>query len=182
MNTTVVFFPGMGYGADRPLFYYARKQAQQTGSEVVCVTYRTLDLDPAVPAQQRAAAALPGCVNDALTQLAGKCLGRCVFVSKSLGTLVAGETARRLALHPAQIYLTPLPDTYDAYMRGRSCWAVYGDADPLMTPDCAARMEQDPAVRLTKIPGANHSLEVPGDIVASVDALRQVALVYRAVL
>ena len=46
----------------------------------------------------------------------------------------------------------------------------------------AARMEQDPAVRLTKIPGANHSLEVPGDIVASVDALRQVAQLYRAVL
>ena len=84
MDTTVVFFPGMGYGVDRPLFYYARKQAQQTGSEVVCVDY------------------------------------------------------------------------------------------PSFSPD--------PAVRLTKIPGANHSLEVPGDIVTSVDALRQVAQLYRAVL
>ena len=182
MDTTVVFFPGMGYGADRPLFYYARKQAQQTGSEVVCVDYPSFSPDPSVPAPLQAQAALPGCVNDALAQLAGRCLGRCVFVSKSLGTLVAGEVARRLALRPVQIYLTPLPRTYDAYMRGRSCWAVYGDADPLMTPDCAARMEQDPAVRLTKIPGANHSLEVPGDIVASVDALRQVAQLYRAVL
>ena len=111
MDTTVVFFPGMGYGVDRPLFYYARKQAQQTGSEVVCVDYPSFSPDPSVPAPLQAQAALPGCVNDALAQLAGRCLGRCVFVSKSLGTLVAGEVARRLALRPVQIYLTPLPRT-----------------------------------------------------------------------
>ena len=83
MDTTVVFFPGMGYGVDRPLFYYARKQAQQTGSEVVCVDYPSFSPDPSVPAPLQAQAALPGCVNDALAQLAGRCLGRCVFVSKA---------------------------------------------------------------------------------------------------
>ena len=69
MDTTVVFFPGMGYGVDRPLFYYARKQAQQTGSEVVCVDYPSFSPDPSVPAPLQAQAALPGCVNDALAQL-----------------------------------------------------------------------------------------------------------------
>ena len=68
MDTTVVFFPGMGYGVDRPLFYYARKQAQQTGSEVVCVDYPSFSPDPSVPAPLQAQAALPGCVNDALAQ------------------------------------------------------------------------------------------------------------------
>ena len=174
-----MLFPGMGYGVDRPLFYYARKQAQQHGCQEVCVTYPPFDQDPALPADRRAADALPGCVNDALAQLAGKCYGRCVFISKSLGTLVAGEVARRLALRPVQIYLTPLARTFESYMQGNVCHAVYGTADPLLPAECALRMERDPVVQCLAVPGANHSLEVPGDIVASVDALRQVARLYQ---
>lgn len=180
METTVVLFPGMGYGVDRPLFYYARQQARQHGCEVVCAAYPAFDQDPALPLEQRAAAMLPGCVSRVLEQLEDRCRGRCVFVSKSLGTLVAGEAARRLGLQPAQIFLTPLPQTYEQYMRGRACWAVYGTADPLMTRACAGRMRRDPAVHLTAVARANHSLEVPGDLMASVNALRRVARLYCA--
>ncbi|WP_367925096.1 alpha/beta fold hydrolase [uncultured Ruthenibacterium sp.] len=178
MDTTVVLFPGIGYGVDRPLFYYARKQAQQHGCRLICVKYRPFERDPALSLEQWAQAVLPGCVDDALAQLNSEVQSRWVFIGKSLGTLVAGEVARRMGVHPVHIFLTPLPQTYERYMRGQPCWAVYGTQDPLMTQACSQRMSQDVAVHLTAIPGADHSLEVPGDVVASVDALRKVAALY----
>ena len=174
-----VLLPGFGYGPDKPLLHYARKAALAAGFEVLAVEYGPLprdraDLARAVrdafgPALAAAAAQLD-------SALAGRAFRSVFFVSKSFGTLVAGElTARRPALEAKNFYFTPLPAAlpYLAQPGGQRL-AAAGTADPFVTASDRARMRAALGDRLLLFEGADHSLEVPGDPLAGVAILEQV--------
>ena len=174
-----VLLPGFGYGPDKPLQHYARKAALAAGFEVLAVEYGPLPRDKSdlarsvrdafVPALAAAAAQLD-------RALAGPPFRSVFFVSKSFGTLVAGElTARRPELAAKNFYLTPLPASlpYLAQPGGQRL-AAAGTADPFVTAADRARMRAVLGDRLLVFEGADHSLEVPGDPLAGVAILEQV--------
>ena len=45
MKKTAVIFPGIGYHTEKPLLYYAKKLAKQSGYEITEVPYRDLFRD-----------------------------------------------------------------------------------------------------------------------------------------
>ena len=184
-NTLLVTFPGFGYLAGRPLFYFAKKLAAQHGFDVLDVAYSDISGEGSV--RERAGKSLKGAAADAEGQireaLSGGQYGRIICISKSFGTLVAGSLWDRLYTLlknecVTQIFLTPLPETYTMFARGRECIMVSGTADPFMTPDGIRQMEEDEKVRLLLFENANHSLENPADTCESVSNLEMVVKLY----
>ena len=177
-NVLVLLFPGFGYGPDKPLLHYAAKCAKAWGFDVAAVHYSWLDSDETHSLQERTENSLNGAVKDAL-QVLKEADGyrKMIFVSKSFGTFVAGEVQKILEKQGAdiyQIFLTPLPMTYDWYMKGQECISVTGLEDPLMTSEARNQMKMDPKVEFLVAEGCNQSMEDPDDPVRSAEVLCQI--------
>lgn len=151
--------PGRAYSADMPLLYYLRALLGQRGWEVLDVSWGTT----------------PPTTDDAVLAVADEALAdvrapRVLLVGKSLGTRAIPLAADRSL---PGIWLTPLvtePSVRSALSRLRApALLVGGTADP----------SWDPAVRglgheVLEIDGGTHTLDVPGDVEASVAALSRV--------
>ncbi|MGH2953312.1 MAG: alpha/beta hydrolase [Solirubrobacterales bacterium] len=158
----LVLLPGARYPTRAPLLWFARAAGAERGWSALEV----LDLLPAggqpgdwaLDRTERALAAAPGADP--------------VVVGKSLASAAAGLVADRGL---AAVWLTPLLG--EAAVIGglaqasRPTLLVGGTADGSWRPDASP---QNPALETEEIEGADHSLELPGDVSGSLDALRTV--------
>lgn len=178
-----VIFPGLGYGADRPLLYYAGKLAREAGYNLVTVSYgelprverpvlgKPLDTERLEEcfrlALERAAhqlAAVPGSVQlpwadaDGTAGVGAGADGPDILlISKSIGTAVGAAWAASCGLSPRQLLYTPVSRTFD-FPLARSI-AFHGTADPwIASGECTAGCRAA-GVPLHTFEGANHSLE-----------------------
>jgi hypothetical protein len=170
----VVLFPGMAYGADAPLLRFSRLAALEMGCDVLEVEYAF----QAARAPYRAESedSVVGEVCDTLGRASAAGYGRRMFVSKSLGTRLAPAVAKAAGLRvDDQVFLTPIPSSVPV-IEGSGALVVTGSADPLLAPVWRARLAADAGLRLRIIDRADHALEVPGDVRASLAALHAVTL------
>ena len=172
----VLLLPGFGYGPQKPLLHYARRAAEGNGCAVEAVDYGPLPQGEDLNLRVRQA--FPTALDAAAARLdaaAQRDLRAIYLVGKSFGTLVAGElAAQRPALPLRLVCLTPVWASLPYLERPDCLFAACGDADPLVAGAELARMRAVLADRLLVFAGANHSLEVPGDPLASIEILRQV--------
>lgn len=174
-STLTVLFPGANYPCEAPLLWYARMGALYAGSDVLALEYGywaahtepnfehdwTRIVEEAVAAIQQARS--------------GAQYRSLVFVSKSIGTYMAGQAARRLPDLPIRhLFLTPIRSAIPLMLEhgGR---VVVGDRDPAFQSEHIAQVSSAQNLAVTVVPGAKHSLEVDGDIAGSLHILRQVA-------
>jgi hypothetical protein len=155
--------PGRGYGPQAPLLYYARLLLRARGWTVQVVDWeKAPGLDPA---DHAAVAAFAGEV------LATADPARDVVIGKSLGSLALPAAAARGV---PGIWLTPLLGVEDvrraAARAPASTLLIGGTADPYW--DGAAAAATGAAV--LEVPGADHSLERPGDLNGTLDVLAAV--------
>lgn len=176
-----VLFPGTGYTCDRPLLYYARRMAEQNGCDVLPLSYSVSlkrgesDLNKAV--RQTLTQVLP-MVQDTLGEvLCRHAYRELFFFSKSFGTVAAGAVERALRLRVHQFFLTPLEASLP-YLAAHPCYASCGTADPWVPDSVRRQFLGISGVRFGLFPGANHSLEIPGDAEASVRNLQMIAASY----
>lgn len=149
--------------------YYAREAALDAGYDALCIEYNGHHAARRVGVDD-----LPIYVGDALAAMeacGARAYGRLVFCSKSLGTLVAGEAARRVS-GARQFFMTPLDRTLP-YLSDAPCVVVAGSADDALSPQGRAAAVAAPRVSVRVIEGADHSLEYRGDVGRSLDALRE---------
>ena len=166
-----VLFPGGNGTCDIPLLHYARKVALQAACDVLSIEYGYVRTEHSLSWE----------MHDALLQEARQAVEACdlpkyrriYFISKSLGTLIAGELAEKLRPAPiCSLYLTPLEGTV-AHIEKSGGIVVTGDQDRLF-PD-ASILQTIPGIDLHVFAGANHSLEVPNDYHKSLELLTRVA-------
>ena len=170
MNKLAVIFPGLGYGPDRPLLYYAGKLARKAGYEIVTVSYGELPrVERPAPGKPLDTARLEECfalaLERAAQQLEGAGADDILLISKSIGTAVGAAWAASRGLSPRQILYTPVSRTFDFPLADSV--AFHGTADPWL-----GNAEFNDLCRRASVPvhvfdGANHSLErgdVSGDI------------------
>lgn len=155
--------PGRGYGPQAPLLYYAHLLLRGRGW-----TVRTIDWGEAPgldPADHAAVAAFAG------EALATADPLRDLVVGKSLGSLALPAAAERGL---RGVWLTPLLGIEDvrraAARAGASALLIGGTADPYWDGAAAAAT----AAAVFEVPGADHSLERPGDLTGTLDVLRDV--------
>jgi hypothetical protein len=158
----VIVLPGVRYFSQAPLLWFAREAALAGGWSVLELSERApADGDPFEWMRDRAQSAL------AATEAE-----RAVVVGKSLASAAAPLVAEHAV--PA-IWLTPLlvrPDVVSALKATRAPTLLVGSTtDPTWAE--GERPEND-VLEIVELDGLDHSLQVEGDPLVSLDVLRQV--------
>jgi hypothetical protein len=178
----VLLFPGVGYTAHMPLLYYTLQLALAHGADVLRVEtvyihnpdYQALTQEE--QARWVQADALAAC----RAGLAQGSYRRVTLVGKSLGTLAMMHV---LAAQPnlpqlSCIWLTPILSSSalrEVIRRvPQRALFVIGTADSYYNPQTLHDLEQASGGESLVIPHADHSLELPGDIPASLHELEKI--------
>ncbi len=174
MKKLAVIFPGIGYHTDKPLLYFAKKLAVKYGYEIVEVPYGNFEKgikgDPVK--MQKAFGQAMEQTKVILSDIKWKKAEPILFVSKSIGTVVAAAYAKEKQLKVRHIYYTPLKETFLFADSGNGI-VFHGTADPWAADEDIREGCRKLALPLTEVPDANHSLET-GDVQVDLRNLEQV--------
>lgn len=157
-----VLLPGMVYPTRAPVLWFARETALAHGWSALEVLGEPGDHED--PLEWQGAAA------EAALAAAGS--AQVLVIGKSLATLLAGRVSE---LDLPAVWLTPAltePAVGEGLARARRATIVMGgSADDFWRADA---IPSNPALDVIELPGLDHALQLPGDPLASVEALRQV--------
>ena len=106
-----VFFPGIGYHCDKPLLYYAKKLTQQCRYEECISLSYSYDGENIRGNQQKMQQAFEALYAQAEEKLADVDFGKyseILFISKSVGTIIASAYAQKYKISCRQVLYTPL--------------------------------------------------------------------------
>lgn len=177
-----ILLPGFGYTLDMPLFYYAQALLTDAGADLLRVEYAYNTVPgfgklPPEEADRWLATDVRAAYQAAINQRPYREL---ILVGKSLGTMAMAHLLtgpERFAGNIKAIWLTPAFRM--AGLAGLMAQAdvpslvILGDADPHYDPAALAALPAAMQSGIVVIPGANHGLDQPGDVNASVAALAQ---------
>jgi len=177
-----ILLPGLRYTCDMPLLHYSARLLLHLGADVLRVEYaydRRAEYQALADVEQDRWFSTDVTAACRLA-LAQRTYRRITLIGKSMGTLAMGRlliTEAALARAEA-IWLTPLltQDTLRKQMqqhRGRALFAI-GTADPFYDADALAELRAATGGDAVVVEGADHSLEIKGDVIRSVQALEQV--------
>lgn len=166
-----VIFPGIGYTADKPLLYYAGRLARHYGYQILAVSYGTLpeNIKGDHAKMKQAFELAYEQTEQALQDIDWNSYGSILFISKSIGTVIASAYASRHNIKGKSILFTPLTDTF-SFARPGSI-AFHGTADPWAETDSIRTLAEQKEVPLFLTPNANHSLET-GDVQADLSIIK----------
>jgi predicted alpha/beta-hydrolase family hydrolase len=176
-----ILFPGIGYTCQMPLLYYQTKLFLSLGADVLWVEYGYNRADfKSMPDSEQKKWFNADVTASCKTGLEQRAYSKVTLGGKSLGTVALGHLlTSELALSHAQaIWLTPL--LKDEKLRGEIRKARQRSLLVIGTKDAhydAARLEELktlPHVRTVVLEGADHSLEVEGDVSNSIRLIDQV--------
>lgn len=161
MKKLAVLFPGNRYSPECPLLYFAAKECRQAGYDLLPLYYsyrQDAKLGESFDYMKFAREALP-LIREKLEVLPE--YDQVLFISKSIGTVLAGYMEQELSIRPRQFLMTPIPEAlpYMEKMDGRAA-AVIGTKDhyflssPGLTALCQAH-----SIPLKLYDGLGHRLE-----------------------
>ena len=178
MNKTAVFFPGIGYHCDKPLLYYSCKRADEAGYKtILTLDYSLLgsnitgNIRGDKEKMQQAFYFLYEQAAKQLSSVSWSDYGEILFVSKSIGTVIASAYAQNEHISCRQILYTPLRETYDFHPQ--NAIAFLGTSDPWSNIEKVTDISRAQKIPLFLYPDANHSLETK-DTLRNIETLRNV--------
>lgn len=182
-----VFFPGIGYTCDKPLLYFSEKLARKHSYETFPVRYGHLskncrenqkchagsiiDMRGNTEAMTQAFDSAMAQAEEILHEIDWSHYSEILFISKSIGTLVASSYAQKHGLSVRHIFYTPLIETFSHIIPGQI--AFHGTCDPWADTEKVQALSRETDTLLFVTPEANHSLET-GDIQADLQTLQTV--------
>ena len=165
----LVLFPGKGYVATCPLLYYAYFKYERKGYECVVISYG--DYNNINDARNNALAQI--------SKLDFTCYGDIVFLSKSMGTIIAGWLEDKICENVRHIYLTPINDTLRYLKKEKNISIVIaGTNDPFLDVNILTAHCNQENIKVELIDGADHSLETAADVITNIDILKRVVELY----
>lgn len=177
-----IILPGLRYNVDMPILYYATGILLEAGHSVLSVDTRYSGIKEfmAVSNQERADWMFKDAeaIYNAIQKLEGYHLS--VLVGKSLGTIqmsYMAQTYQELS-ECKMLWLTPLLQqkfvlNQMVSYKGKSL-VVIGTADPIYDDDKIARLVDEGGCEIMAIMNGNHSLDVPGGVLESMNQLTSV--------
>ena len=162
-----IFLPGKGYTTQKPLLYYATSLYVEKGFDVPHLDYNELlqDLDK------------ENC-KEVINQVVQSFLqkhnySKIHFVAKSIGTYALVHILQQNDIPNSQvIWLTPLlsvDKVYQTMLKSELGGSVFiGNKDPYYVEERFLKLEENPHLTLSLIPGANHSLEFENNTIQSI--------------
>lgn len=175
MAKLAVVFPGIGYTCDKPLLYYAEDLAVQNGYESKRITY-TLPGETRIRGNlekmEEAFRILYARAEECLSDVEWKRYDEIVFISKSIGTVIAAAYATKLSgCEIRHILYTPLEYTFDHHPQ--NAIGFLGTADSWCVPEKVLSRAKEEGIPMHIYEGADHSLEI-GNVLADLDTIKDV--------
>lgn len=155
-----VFFPGIGYHCDKPLLYYARKIAQECGYEKLILleySYEGGNIRGNEEKMQQAFECLYEQAERKLKEIDFSAYNEILFVSKSVGTIIASAYAEKYKIACKQVLYTPLEQTYR--FLHKDAIAFIGTKDPWSNARKVCSLSEEQKVPMYVYEDGNHSLE-----------------------
>lgn len=172
-----VLFPGIGYTCKRPLLYYTGMLAQEYGYGLIRLDYgediHSMKCRDAQALAQVAELALARVCRE-LTERDLRSCDRLLFLSKSVGTVVACRLEQKLGISALHYLMTPIPATLPYLDHCRGLF-VSGTGDPYISEEEVLEAAQRYPGKVGRIfEGCNHSLERPGHTAENLQNLQEV--------
>lgn len=154
-----VFFPGRKYSVDCPLLYFADFVCKLKGYERAFLHYARHREEINTSSIEADIQNTKAYVTATIQAKELDQYDEVVFVSKSLGTVLAGYIREALGLKNVRnIYLTPLTETLP-YIEKENSIVVAGTNDSFLPKDQLKAFCQEKQVKLYQMEGLGHSLE-----------------------
>ncbi len=173
----LVIFPGRSYSVDKPLLYYAGKVFEDRDYDVVRLhyNYKLKSEKDDIPALIEEAKIH---VIKALSKVDFSKYEDVVFISKSMGTALAGYAELYFNVTARHVYLTPVADALKYISRGKGI-VIAGKEDKILDSRklkiyC---VEQD--IALKQFEEVGHTLEHPKDMNKTFAILMVIIRMYR---
>lgn len=167
-DTLAVIMPGIGYTLDRVSLEYSSELCLELGYDVLKIEYgfqigrREFNSEEEFNIIAEESVAL-------LKSSLNKTYKRIVFIGKSIGTCVQNVLNNRVDnIDVVNIYLSPINKTVEMGMINNSL-VIIGNEDPLITRENVNQISNLSGVKLIRIDGANHALNIEGDAVKSLE-------------
>ena len=177
MSKSVIYFPGIGYHCDKPLLYYSKSIAEKSGYENsanISYTYNAGNICGNDQKMRAAYEALFIQAEAALADIVWTDYDDVLFISKSIGTIIAASYAEKHGLKNAKhILYTPLAQTF--LSAPGNAIAFIGTADPWSSIDEIRQLAETNHIPLFVYENCNHSLECD-DTLKNIAILRDVML------
>lgn len=159
MKKLAVIFPGVGYHTDKPLLYYSKKLAAESGYMIKEVSYGNFPKGMR-DSREKLEKAFFGALDQTEEILKDVDFGgyeEILFISKSVGTAVASAYGQKHHLKTRNVYYTPVGDSFRFMEQpGIAFTGSKDDWVPLDTVEQGCRQGGFP---LYVVREGNHSLE-----------------------
>jgi len=177
-----IMLPGLGYNTQRPLFHYATGMCLNHNIDVLHINYqftkneqfkKLSETDQDQWMYEDVKAVVDEVLKDTVYE-------QCFLVSKSIGTIpMAREwTEKNFIKNTIGVWLTPLikdDNVYQALLNtDLPSLCVIGDHDHHFIKERIYSLKNNELVSTVVIPKADHGLEIKGDILASIEAIKEV--------
>lgn len=169
MKKLIVIFPGVGYGLDSPLLYFADFLYETNGYERIHMNYQSIFTDRELSLDKKLEK-VRAYIFEQVKDVDFALYDEVVFLSKSIGSVEAGILAQRLGVEVIQIFITPIEEAI-LYCNTNS-YVIIG------TEDKAYQIYKEYCdkhnIKALYVDDANHSLEVVNKPYESIDVLKSV--------
>lgn len=174
----VCLFPGIGYTCDKPLLYYSWKMFASLDWKVVPVPYGGFPSGVKGNAKKMKKCAEMALeqAEDLLKEIDWSQYDTILFVSKSVGTVVAGAYAAKHHIPCRHVLFTPVEETFSFGVK--DAIVFHGTSDPWANSDAIRNACQDAGLPLYITENANHSLET-GNVEFDIDTMKATMRIVR---
>ncbi len=168
-----VVFPGIGYHKDKPLLYYSIRLAKKAGYEITLIDFSQIPWngdDLKNPGKMKEL--FDSALSVAKKELKDEAFDGCediLFISKSIGTVVASCYAETMKLSVRHLFFSPV-EQFGAFRISKGSLAFFGDSDPLADSRRIGEICAELGIVPGLISGGNHSLET-GDVLKDIENL-----------
>lgn len=152
MKKLAVIFPGMNYNSNKPLLYYIKKILKKEEFDIIEIDYGKLPNEKNMAFEIAKDKAKEG-----IRKIEWSNYDEVLFVSKSIGTIVAGIIASKLNLQIRHIWLTPVNESISFMISNGIVFS--GKSDPMITTSVLISECDNNKVPLYLYDGCNHSIE-----------------------
>jgi hypothetical protein len=182
-ESLAIFFPGFGYNNDMPLLYYPKQLMSQRNFDILRVDYRYLQNEKF---QQSTNEDQDDWIRaDAIASVENICrkkeYKRIVVICKSIGTIAGIESlsgAIDSLRHAEIVWLTPLCHSEEIvnslYNITNRSLVIIGTDDPCYVKGNTDKLLEKENYEILEVKGADHSLEIKGDIIKSVEIVNDI--------
>ncbi len=173
MKNLCIVFPGRKYSCDRSLLYFPSKLLEQRGYEMIYLHYNIeKEEDDNRPTEEIVAEA-EDYLNARLAGYDFSSYDQIIFLSKSVGTLIAARTEIKIGTKNIfNIFITPIDETLE-YIKNKDL-IICGDQDQFF-PD--SRKKLAPFSNTYIFPKFSHSLESKSDYHLTIKTINDVVSV-----